>query len=133
MWRRVYRARLASEQVRLEKEEAILVLVASRTIVAIKDYMLTLEGSEEFMKYREKLEKHYRDYDLDFTYDDKRDVWLDVKNAIDTKLDRSTTFLPSILKGAAKGVVKNATSLAGVIRPALFDKVPNQPLTWYYC
>jgi len=48
------------ENRRQEKEKAAVAMIAARTTTALKDYLVTLEGSEEFVKFREKLEKHYR-------------------------------------------------------------------------
>jgi hypothetical protein len=122
LWRRVYRARMKIEARRLEKEEAMVVLVASRTILAIKEYLLTLEGAEEFHRFRQKLDKHYREYDLDFRYDEKKNAWLDVQKPHEIKIDR-IGFLPPILKAAAKDLIRNAGDLVNAVVPPLFDKV----------
>lgn len=70
LWRRINRGRLLAEKRRLEKEKHIITLVASRTTLAIKDYLSTLEGAEDFAKLRAKLEYHYREYDIDFIHDE---------------------------------------------------------------
>jgi len=120
LWRRVYRARQVLEIRRKEKEDGLLDLVVSRTLLAVKDYIGTLEGMDEFQKFQQKVTEHYRDHDLDFAYDEVDDVWKDCKRKVDQKIDR--VKLPGLLRSAMKDAVRNFGDVASVVAVTTQDR-----------
>jgi hypothetical protein len=116
LWRRIFRLRTAKEQQRIERETRVLALIASRTIAALRSFLLSPGGAEDFDDYHWRLQQHYRSYGLDLVYEEKFKRWRDVKaqaTMTADKASRSTamSLLPPLLQGAARDLVRNVASM----------------------
>jgi hypothetical protein len=112
LWRRVFRKRTEVERRRLERESKLLAMVLSRTQNTLREYLMSPDGFDDFVDFRNKTERHYRQYSLEYAFDEERAVWVDVKKPHEVKLD-AMSRLPSVFKNTIKDVVRNASDMLG--------------------